>query len=50
MDRRQVDSLRTVTRVSSQILALFLILLVLFGPPGNWELFWGWREPGLPLR
>lgn len=49
MDRRQVDSLRTVTRVSSQILALFLILLVLFGPPSQLGTFLGLAGAGLTV-
>ena len=49
MDRRQVESLRTVTRVSSQILALFLILLVLFGPPGELGTFLGLAGAGLTV-
>src|SRR5262249_6154176 len=31
LDRRQVESLRTVARVSTQVLAVLLILLVIFG-------------------
>jgi small-conductance mechanosensitive channel len=49
MDRRQVESLRTVSRVSSQILALFLILLVLFGPPGQLGTFLGLAGAGLTV-
>jgi small-conductance mechanosensitive channel len=49
MDRRQIDSLRTVTRVSSQILALFLILLVLFGPPSQLGTFLGLAGAGLTV-
>jgi len=49
LDRRQVESLRTVTRVSSQILALFLILLVLFGPPGQLGTFLGLAGAGLTV-
>ncbi len=49
MDRRQVESLRTVTRVSSQILALFLILLVLFGPPSELGTFLGLAGAGLTV-
>jgi small-conductance mechanosensitive channel len=48
-DRRQVESLRTVTRVSSQILALFLILLVLFGPPNELGTFLGLAGAGLTV-
>ena len=49
MDRRQVESLRTVTRVSFQILALFLILLVLFGPPSQLGTFLGLAGAGLTV-
>jgi small-conductance mechanosensitive channel len=49
MDRRQVESLRTVTRVSLQILALFMILLVLFGPPGQLGTFLGLAGAGLTV-
>jgi small-conductance mechanosensitive channel len=49
MDRRQVESLRTVSRVGSQILALFLILLVLFGPPGQLGTFLGLAGAGLTV-
>jgi small-conductance mechanosensitive channel len=49
MDRRQVESLRTVTRVSLQILSLFLILLVLFGPPNQLGTFLGLAGAGLTV-
>jgi small-conductance mechanosensitive channel len=49
MDRRQIESLRTVTRVSLQILALFLILLVLFGPPNQLGTFLGLAGAGLTV-
>jgi small-conductance mechanosensitive channel len=49
MDRRQVQSLRTVARVGLQILALFLILLVLFGPPGQLGTFLGLAGAGLTV-
>lgn len=49
MDRRQVESLRTVARVSLQILALFLILLVLFGLPGQLGTFLGLAGAGLTV-
>lgn len=49
MDRRQVESLRTVARVTLQILALFLILLVLFGPPGQLGTFLGLAGAGLTV-
>ncbi|HTP69264.1 MAG TPA: mechanosensitive ion channel domain-containing protein [Dongiaceae bacterium] len=49
MDRRQVESLRTVARVSSQILALFLIALVILGPPGQLGTFLGLAGAGLTV-
>jgi small-conductance mechanosensitive channel len=49
MDRRQVQSLRTVTRVSLQFLALFLILLVFFGPPSELGTFLGLAGAGLTV-
>jgi small-conductance mechanosensitive channel len=49
MDRRQVESLRTVVRVSSQILALFLIALVIMGPPGQLGTFLGLAGAGLTV-
>jgi small-conductance mechanosensitive channel len=49
MDRRQIESLRTVTRVSLQILALCLILLVLFGPPNQLGTFLGLAGAGLTV-
>jgi small-conductance mechanosensitive channel len=49
MDRRQIESLRTVIRVSLQVLALFLILLVIFGPPGQLGTFLGLAGAGLTV-
>jgi len=49
MDRRQVESLRTVVRVASQIFALFLVLLVIFGPPGQLGTFLGLAGAGLTV-
>lgn len=49
MDRRQIESLRTVTRVTLQVLALFLILLVVFGPPGQLGTFLGLAGAGLTV-
>ena len=49
MDRRQVESLRTVVRVASQIGALFLVLLVIFGPPGQLGTFLGLAGAGLTV-
>ena len=49
MDRRQIESLRTVARVALQVLALFLILLVLLGPPGQLGTFLGLAGAGLTV-
>ena len=49
MDRRQIESLRTATRVTFQVLALFLILLVVFGPPGQLGTFLGLAGAGLTV-
>jgi len=49
IDRRQVESLRTVARVSLQVLALCLILLVLLGPPGQLGTFLGLAGAGLTV-
>jgi small-conductance mechanosensitive channel len=49
MDRRQVETLRTVTRVSVQILAVLLILLVIFGPPTQLGTILGLAGAGLTV-
>jgi len=49
LDRRQVETLRTVTRVSLQIFAVLFILLVVFGPPGNLGTFLGLAGAGLTV-
>src|SRR5215475_2964118 len=49
MDRRQLQTLRAVARVSSQILALCLILLVIFGPPSQLGTFLGLAGAGLTV-
>jgi small-conductance mechanosensitive channel len=49
MDRRQIESLRTVTYTSMEILALLLILLVIFGPPGQLGTFLGLAGAGLTV-
>jgi small-conductance mechanosensitive channel len=49
MDRRQVESLRTAARVSLQIVALCLVLLVGFGPPGQLGTFLGLAGAGLTV-
>ena len=48
-DRRQIESLRTVARVSLQVLALCMILLVLLGPPGQLGTFLGLAGAGLTV-
>ena len=48
-DRRQVESLRTATRVSLQILALCMVMLVLLGPPGQLGTFLGLAGAGLTV-
>jgi len=49
MDRRQIQSLHTVARVSLQFLSLLLILLVVFGPPGQLGTFLGLAGAGLTV-
>jgi small-conductance mechanosensitive channel len=49
LDRRQVETLRTVTRVAVQVLAVLLILLVIFGPPGQLGTFLGLAGAGLTV-
>jgi small-conductance mechanosensitive channel len=49
MDRRQIQTLHTVTRVSMQVIALLLILLVIFGPPGQLGTFLGLAGAGLTV-
>jgi small-conductance mechanosensitive channel len=49
MDRRQVQSLHTVIRVGLQIAAVALILLVIFGPPGQLGTFLGLAGAGLTV-
>jgi len=49
MDRRQVEMLRTVTRVALQIVAVLLILLVIFGPPSQLGTFLGLAGAGLTV-
>jgi len=49
MDRRQIQSLHTVTRVALQVVALLLILLVIFGPPGQLGTFLGLATAGLTV-
>jgi small-conductance mechanosensitive channel len=49
LDRRQVETLRAVTRVSLQVLAVLLILLVIFGPPNQLGTFLGLAGAGLTV-
>jgi small-conductance mechanosensitive channel len=49
LDRRQVETLRTVTRVSLQVLAVIFILLVIFGPPSQLGTFLGLAGAGLTV-
>src|SRR5579864_8046335 len=49
MDRRQLETLRTVTRVTVQILAVLLILLVIFGPPTQLGTILGLAGAGLTV-
>src|ERR1700693_3938863 len=48
-DRRQVETLRMVTRVTLQILGVLLILLVIFGPPRQLGTFLGLAGAGLTV-
>jgi small-conductance mechanosensitive channel len=49
LDRRQVETLRTVTRVSLQIFAVLFILLVIFGPPNQLGTVLGLAGAGLTV-
>ncbi|HWW18938.1 MAG TPA: mechanosensitive ion channel domain-containing protein [Candidatus Saccharimonadales bacterium] len=49
LDRRQVETLRTVTRVSLQIFAVLFILLVILGPPSQLGTFLGLAGAGLTV-
>ena len=49
MDRRQVETLRTVTRVTLQVIAVLFILLVIFGPPSQLGTFLGLAGAGLTV-
>jgi small-conductance mechanosensitive channel len=48
-DRRQVETMRTLTRVSVQILAVLFILLVVFGPPSQLGTILGLAGAGLTV-
>jgi small-conductance mechanosensitive channel len=49
LDRRQVETLRAVTRVSLQVLGVAFILLVILGLPGNLGTFLGLAGAGLTV-
>jgi small-conductance mechanosensitive channel len=49
LDRRQVETLRTLTRVTLQILAVLFILLVIFGRPSQLGTFLGLAGAGLTV-
>jgi small-conductance mechanosensitive channel len=49
LDRRQLETLRTVIRVSVQVFAVLLILLVIVGPPGQLGTFLGLAGAGLTV-
>jgi len=49
LDRRQVETLRAVTRVSLQVASVVFILLVIFGPPPNLGTFLGLAGAGLTV-
>jgi small-conductance mechanosensitive channel len=49
LDRRQVETLRGVTRVSLQVVGFLFILLVIFGPPPNLGTFLGLAGAGLTV-
>jgi small-conductance mechanosensitive channel len=49
LDRRQIETLRGVTRVSLQIVGVLFILLVIFGPPPSLVTFLGLAGAGLTV-
>src|ERR1700730_16432788 len=49
LDRRQLETLRAVARVSLQVAGVVLILLVIFGPPPNFGTFLGLAGAGLTV-
>ena len=49
MDRRQIQSLHTVTHVAVRLVAFLLILLVIIGPPGQLGTFLGLAGAGLTV-
>lgn len=49
LDRRQVETLRTVIRVCIQVIAVLFILLVIFGPPSQLGTFLGLAGAGITV-
>jgi len=49
LDRRQAETMRTVTRVAVQICAVLFILLVIFGPPNQLGTILGLAGAGLTV-
>jgi small-conductance mechanosensitive channel len=49
LDRRQVETMRTLTRVAVQICAVLFILLVIFGPPSQLGTILGLAGAGLTV-
>jgi small-conductance mechanosensitive channel len=49
LDRRQVQTLHAVSRVTVQVVAVLFILLVIFGPPGQLGTFLGLAGAGLTV-
>jgi small-conductance mechanosensitive channel len=49
LDRRQMETLRGVTRVSLQVVGVVFILFVIFGPPPNLATFLGLAGAGLTV-
>jgi small-conductance mechanosensitive channel len=49
LDRRQVATLRAVTRVTLQVLAVLFVLLVIFGPPSQLGTILGLAGAGLTV-
>src|SRR5579859_3238869 len=49
LDRRQVQTLRAVTRVTLQVLSVLLVLLVVLGPPNQIGTFIGLATAGLTV-
>jgi small-conductance mechanosensitive channel len=49
LDRRQIQTLHGVSRVTVQVVAVLFILLVIFGPPGQLGTFLGLAGAGLTV-